>query len=62
LYHNNKIIMSNTILFNKTTFLSLKNEYQNAVETSKNTFMFEGNQLLTNYAKYLIEYLTPTFK
>jgi hypothetical protein len=62
LYHNNKIIMSNTISFNKTTFLSLKNEYQNAVETSKNTFMFEGNQLLTNYAKYLIEYLTPTFK
>ena len=54
--------MSNTISFNKTTFLSLKNEYQNAVETSKNTFMFEGNELLTNYAKYLIEYLTPTFK
>jgi hypothetical protein len=62
LYHNNKIIMSNTISFNKTTFLSLKNEYQKAVETSKNTFMFEGNELLTNYAKYLIEYLTPTFK
>jgi hypothetical protein len=54
--------MSNTISFNKTTFLSLKNEYQKAVETSKNTFMFEGNELLTNYAKYLIEYLTPTFK
>lgn len=54
--------MSNTISVDKSTFSRLKNEYQNAVDNSKNTFMFEGNELLTNYAKYLIEYLTPKFK
>jgi hypothetical protein len=54
--------MSNTISVDKSTFLRLKKEYQNAVNTSKNTFMFDGNELLTDYAKYLIEYLTPMFK
>jgi hypothetical protein len=59
---NNKITMSNTISVDKSTFSRLKNEYQNAVNTSQNTFMFDGNELLTNYAKYLIEYFTPMFK
>jgi hypothetical protein len=44
------------------TFSRLKNEYQKAVVNSKNTFIFDGNELLTDYAKYLIEYLTPMFK
>lgn len=54
--------MSNTLSVDKSTFSRLKNEYQNAVDTSKNTFMFDGHELLTNYAKYLIEYFTPMFK
>lgn len=54
--------MSNTISVDKSTFTRLKNEYQNAVNTSQNTFMFDGNELLTDYAKYLIEYFTPMFK
>jgi hypothetical protein len=54
--------MSNTLSVDKSTFSRLKNEYQNAVNTSKNTFMFDGHELLTNYAKYLIEYFTPMFK
>ena len=28
----------------------------------KDIFIFDGNELLTSYAKYLIEYLTPMFK
>jgi hypothetical protein len=44
------------------TFSRLKNEYQNAVNNSKETFIFDGNEFLTNYAKYLIEYFTPMFK
>ena len=54
--------MSNTISVDKSTFSRLKNEYQKAVNTSQNTFMFDDNELLTNYAKYLIEYFTPIFK
>ena len=54
--------MSNTLSVDKSTFSRLKNEYKNAVRDSKDTFIFEGNELLTNYAKYLIEYFTPMFK
>ena len=59
---NNKTTMSNTLSVDKSTFLRLKNEYKNAINDSKDTFIFEGNELLTNYAKYLIEYFTPMFK
>ena len=54
--------MSNTMSVDLPTFSRLKNEYQNAVVNSKNTFIFDGHELLTDYAKYLIEYLTPMFK
>ena len=54
--------MSNTMSVDLSTFSRLKKEYQNAVVNSKNTFIFDGNELLTDYAKYLIEYLTPMFK
>ena len=37
---------------------SLKKSYNKAVKDSKEMFMFNGSQLLTAYAKYLIEYLT----
>ena len=54
--------MSNTLSVDKSTFSRLKNEYKNAVNGSKDTFIFEGHELLTDYAKYLIEYFTPMFK
>ena len=54
--------MSNTISVDLSTFTRLKKEYQNAVDNSKEIFVFDGNELLTSYAKYLIEYLTPMFK
>jgi hypothetical protein len=54
--------MSNTISVDSPTFARLKKEYQNAVDNSKETFVFDGNELLTSYAKYLIEYFTPMFE
>jgi hypothetical protein len=54
--------MSNTISVDKTTFTRLKKEYQTAIQSSKDIFIFDGNEILTSYAKYLIEYLTPMFK
>ena len=53
--------MSNTISVDKSTFTRLKKEYKTAVQSSKDIFIFDGNELLTSYAKYLIEYLTPMF-
>ena len=54
--------MSNTMSVDSSTFSRLKKEYQNAVANSNDTFIFDGNELLTAYAKYLIEYLTPMFR
>jgi hypothetical protein len=47
----------NTITFTHETFKSLKSEYKNAVENNKEIFIFQGHELLTAYAKYMIEYL-----
>jgi hypothetical protein len=54
--------MSNTMSVDLSTFSRLEKEYQNAVANSNDTFIFDGNELLTTYAKYLIEYLTPMFR
>jgi hypothetical protein len=40
----------------------LKNEYQKAVTTGSEVFIFEGSEVLTTYAKYLIEYLSEILK
>lgn len=40
---------------------SLKRHYKSAVEKKKETFEFEGRQLMTGYAKYMIEYLEGQF-
>lgn len=54
--------MPNTISVDRPTFSRLKHEYQTAVNNSQDTFMFDGDELLTNYAKHLIEYFTPMFQ
>lgn len=40
----------------------LKREYSEAAADKQETFMFNGNELVTGYAKYLIEYLDGEFK
>lgn len=52
----------NEIVFDEKLFLSLKEEYQKAVEEGRNQFSLNGNLLLTSYAKYLIQYLSPKFE
>jgi hypothetical protein len=46
----------NTITINLKTYQALKKEYLKAVSENKNIFIFEGNELLTSYAKYLLQY------
>jgi phage anti-repressor protein len=52
----------NQINFNREKFDELKQLYKIACDTGREIFMFEGNELLTSYAKYLIEYLAQIFE
>lgn len=54
--------MSNTITFNKVSYEQFKVEYNSAVENKREMFVFEGNDFLTAYAKYMIEYLKNKFE
>ena len=40
----------------------LKLKYEDALENNELMFTFEGSELLTSYAKYLIEYAEMKFK
>jgi hypothetical protein len=44
-------------LFQKFVF-----EYAKALNNQKNQFKFEGHDVLTNFAKYVIEYYGPKFE
>lgn len=38
-------------------FESFKEEYEKAVDSDEESFMFEGQYILTRYARYVIEYM-----
>tara|TARA_R100001086_G_scaffold151525_1_gene80566 strand:+ start:92 stop:289 length:198 start_codon:yes stop_codon:yes gene_type:complete len=46
--------MSNTINININ---KLQKKYDNAVKNKIDVFMYDGAEILTSYAKYLLEYL-----
>lgn len=50
------------IEFDKEKLKRLKHVYEKAIELQQDSFWFEGNEYLTSYAKYLIEYLETKFK
>ena len=52
----------NTIQFDSSKYLRLKIEYDASIRNNKRIFYFEGHQLLTAYAKYLLDYLKPKFE
>jgi hypothetical protein len=54
--------MSNTITFNKVSYEQFKVEYNSAVENKREMFVFKGNDFLTAYAEYMIEYLKNKFE
>ena len=52
----------NTLNLNKKSLAELKRAYKKAVTDKKESFTFYGNELLTTYAKYLIEYAETKLK
>ena len=46
----------------KETYVRLEKEYNDAVKNNVSVFIFDGHEFLTDYAKYLIEYLKPNFE
>jgi len=53
--------MAGTLSFDKVTYQRLKTEYKKSVDNNIEMFIFDGHELLTAYAKYLIEYLESKF-
>jgi hypothetical protein len=54
--------MAGTLSFDKTTYQRLKKEYQNSIKNNIEVFVFDGHEILTAYAKYLLEYLKSKFE
>jgi hypothetical protein len=54
--------MSNTVSFTPESFKKFKLKYKSAVENNQEMFVFEGNDFLTSYAKYVIEYIKTKFE
>lgn len=53
-----KVKTMESINFDRTKLKELKQLYSIAVKDGRESFMYEGHELLTSYAKYLIEFLT----
>lgn len=48
--------------FNREKLRQFKKIYLAAVEDKKEIFIFDGEEYVTGYAKYVIEYLENKFK
>lgn len=52
----------NMINFDQAKVKRLKKRYDKAVLDKEESFIFEDNEYLTTYAKYMLEYLDTLFK
>jgi hypothetical protein len=52
----------NYLELSKETFIDLKKEYKKAVENNEEFFIFQNKEIVTEYAKYLIEHLETQIK
>jgi hypothetical protein len=49
--------MTDTIRLNKDDAIALQNRYHQALAAGEKQFVFMDRDILTDYAKYMIEYL-----
>lgn len=52
----------NTIQFDRAKLSKLKQAYEGAEALALDQFTFDGQEFVTSYAKYLIEYLEGQLK
>lgn len=52
---------NDTITITRVEFITLKRLYTKAVKAGEKQFVFMGRDILTAYAKYLIQYLEGKF-
>ena len=57
-----ELIKYTDMSFTLDTYQRLKVAYNKARQNNLEVFTFDNHDLLTDYAKYLIEYLTPGFE
>lgn len=50
-------IKNSKVLLDEQGIITLKSAVQNAIDNNVKDFVFEGNKMLTVYAKYLVEFL-----
>lgn len=48
--------------FTLDTYQRLKNEYNKSVQNNLEVFTFDNHELLTDYAKYMVQYLSEKFE
>jgi hypothetical protein len=53
--------MSKKVDFDLKKAERLKRAYEEAIEVKAESFIFEGDEYLTSYAKYLLEHLSGVF-
>ena len=60
--YKHKYIMPNELTLNKQGLISLKKSYEKAVKSKKKSFRFDGKEMVTGYAKHVIDYLEVKLK
>lgn len=56
------LLKSNNMTIDYDQFIKLQEHYEKALEDGKVSFIFNGQELLTEYVYYLIEYLKQKFE
>jgi hypothetical protein len=51
-----------TVSFDEDKLSNFKRAYNNAKKEGKDIFIFDGNEFVLGYAKYMIEYLEGKFQ
>lgn len=51
----------NKITYTKESVERLRGRYREAVACGENEFVFDGKEYVTDYAKYMLEYLEGVF-
>lgn len=54
--------MTDKIVFDKEKLRKLKKLYKSALERGADSFLFEGKEVLTAYAKYMIQFVETQLK